>query len=127
MGFWLFMVVMDLLIPVMMIGFGSVFEKYAPAEINNVFGYRTAMSKKNRDTWEFAHRYLGRLWRIWGWILVPISLIILLLVLGKDENVVGNVGAVLCFGQMAPMILTVICTEWALRKKFDKNGQVRGK
>jgi hypothetical protein len=34
------MLIMDLLIPVVMIGFGSYFAKNAPREINYTFGYR---------------------------------------------------------------------------------------
>ena len=34
---------------------GRVMLKHPPKEINNFFGYRTAMSRKNRDTWDFAH------------------------------------------------------------------------
>ena len=55
MGFWIFMLIMDLLLPFTMIGFGRYFMKKAPKEINSVFGYRTSMSMKNKDTWEFAH------------------------------------------------------------------------
>ena len=52
MGFWIFMLIMDLLLPFTMIGFGRYFMKKAPKEINSVFGYRTSMSMKNKDTWE---------------------------------------------------------------------------
>ena len=62
MGFWIFMLVSELLIPVLMIGFGRCFRKNAPKEINPVFGYRTRMSTRNLDTWKFAHHYFGRLW-----------------------------------------------------------------
>ena len=41
MGFWIFMLIMDLLIPFTMIGFGKMFLKKAPDQINYVFGYRT--------------------------------------------------------------------------------------
>lgn len=51
MGFWFFMLIMDLLIPFTMIGFGKCFLKKAPDNINSVFGYRTSMSMKNKDTW----------------------------------------------------------------------------
>lgn len=54
MGFWIFMLIMDLLIPFTMIGFGKMFLKKAPDQINYVFGYRTSMSMKNQDTWVFA-------------------------------------------------------------------------
>ena len=46
MGFWIFMLIMDLLLPFTMIGFGRYFMKKAPKEINSVFGYRTSMSIK---------------------------------------------------------------------------------
>ena len=39
MGFWIFMLIMDLLLPFTMIGFGRYFMKKAPKEINSVFGY----------------------------------------------------------------------------------------
>lgn len=40
MGFWVFMLVMDMLIPIVMITFGYVFKRSAPKEINYVFVYR---------------------------------------------------------------------------------------
>lgn len=57
--FWIFMLVMNLLIPISMIGFGKLFMKTTPKEINGLFGYRTSMSMKNKDTWIFAHHYCG--------------------------------------------------------------------
>ena len=55
MGFWIFMLITDLLIPVIMTVFGWYFIKQAPKNINYLFGYRTEMSMKNEDTWKFAH------------------------------------------------------------------------
>ena len=48
MEFWIFMLIMDLLLPFTMIGSGRYFMKKAPKEINSVFGYRTSMSMKNK-------------------------------------------------------------------------------
>ena len=74
MGFWIFMMVMELLIPLIMIIFGKYFSKKSPKEINYLFGYRTSMSMKNKDTWEFAHKYCGKLWLKIGWIMFVVSL-----------------------------------------------------
>ena len=52
MGFWIFMLITDLLIPTTMMVFGKLFMKKAPDSINPVFGYRTAMSMKNKETWQ---------------------------------------------------------------------------
>lgn len=50
MGFWCFMLAMDLIIPLSMIFLGKYFSKRAPKEINMLFGYRTTRSTKNQDT-----------------------------------------------------------------------------
>ncbi len=46
MGFWIFMLLMDLLIPLTMVVFGKMFMTKSPKNINAVFGYRTTMSTK---------------------------------------------------------------------------------
>ena len=51
MGFWIYMLLMNLLNTFTLIGFGKHFMRKAPKEINEVFGYRTPMSMKNKDTW----------------------------------------------------------------------------
>lgn len=125
MGFWIFMLIMDLLIPITMIGYGRSFFKNAPKEINATFGYRTSMSMKNKDTWFFAHKYCGKLWYISGMILLPITVIPMICIMGKTNNEVGTVGGVVCFIQMIPLIGTIIPTEIALKRTFDKNGNRR--
>ena len=62
MGFWIFMLAMDLILPLSMVFLGRYFVRHAPGNINMLFGYRTARSMKNQDTWQFAHRYFGKLW-----------------------------------------------------------------
>ncbi len=125
MGFWIFMVISDLVVPVIMLLFGKVFLKSAPKEINIAFGYRTNMSMKNRDTWEFAHKYIGKIWYYAGWILMPGSIIPMLFVIGKNENIVGTLGAVLCVIQLAVLIGSIFPTEYTLKKTFDKYGRRR--
>lgn len=122
-GFWVFMLVMDLLAPLAMIGVGRMFLNKAPKEINAVFGYRTTMSMKNQDTWQFAHRYCGRLWFRLGLVMVPLSVIPLLFVLGCEIGTVGTVGTVIVSVQIVPMVGSVVPTEIALRKTFDKDGK----
>ncbi|MCI8304218.1 MAG: SdpI family protein [Lawsonibacter sp.] len=123
MCFWIFMLIMDLLVPCAMIGFGKLFLNKAPQDINYTFGYRTTMSMKNRDTWQFAHKYCGRLWFVGGLILCPISIIPLLCVLGREIERVAAVGTVICFAQIVPLVGSIIPTEIALRRTFDKNGK----
>ena len=121
-GFWLFMLLTDLLIPCTMIGFGGRFLYKAPKNINDTFGYRTPLSMKNPDTWQFAHKYCGRLWFWGGLVLLPLSVLPLLCVLKKGMDGVSAVGTAVCFAQILPLAGSVIATEAALKKAFDKNG-----
>ena len=122
MGFWIYMFIMDLLIPIIMILFGRAFLKKAPKEINYVFGYRTSRSMKNRDTWEFAHRYCGKIWLICGLALIPFVAGIMLCFIGADTKTVGYVGASMLVFPLLLIILSVILTERALKNTFDKSG-----
>ena len=125
MEFSIFMIVMDLLIPFTMIGFGRYFLKSAPKDINGVFGYRTTMSMKNKDTWNFAHNYCGKIWFYCGLVMLPISIIVMILVFGKTKDFIGTVGGILCFIQMIPLVGSILPTELALKKTFDKNRKRR--
>ena len=123
MGFWFFMLAMGLLFPAIMILFGAVFTKTSPKKINYIFGYRTDMSMKNRDTWEFAHKYIGRLWFRFGLLLIPITVIPMLFVIGNTQNVVAAVGLIVGFVNTVTLIVPIFFTEKALNKAFDKDGK----
>ena len=125
MGFWIFMLIVDLIIPFTLIGFGRYFMKKAPKKINEAFGYRTAMSMKNEDTWEFAHHYCGRIWYICGLVTLPITVIVMLSVIGKNVDVIGTAGGIVVGVQIVLFIVAVFLTERALKKNFDENGKRR--
>jgi len=62
MGFWIFMFIMVLLIPLTMIFFGWLLFRKTPKENNYVYGYRTKRSMMNEETWRFANQYFGKAW-----------------------------------------------------------------
>lgn len=123
MGFWIYMILMELIIPFTMIGFGKYFIKNPPKEINSVFGYRTPMSTKNKDTWIFAHKYCGKVWYRIGLILLVLTIIPMIFIIGKSVDEIGKVGGIIVGIQLVCIILSIIPTEVALRKNFDKNGK----
>ena len=122
MGTWFMMLGFNLLIPVIMLGAGKLFSKNTPKDINWIFGYRTTMSMKNEDTWYFAHRVAGTFWWKWGWITLAITVVAMLLILNKSNEVISVVGCIVMFAQMIPLIAVIPHTEKALRNTFDKNG-----
>lgn len=122
MGFWIFMLVVELFIPAIMIVLGNYFYRHTPEEINSYSGYRTSRSMKNKDTWKFANRHFARTWRALGWILAVPVLAAMFTMLGKNEDAVGNFGALLIAAQVAVLLVSIVPTELALRRTFDENG-----
>ena len=125
MGYWVFMLVMVLLMPLSMLLFGRHFMKTAPAKINYAFGYRTKRSMQNEDTWAFAHHYFGKLWYVCGLVATPVSILLMLLTLGKGESAVSAAGSILCSVQLIPVIACIFPTERALKRTFDADGKRR--
>ena len=123
------MLVMNLLTPLVMIIYGSIFEKKPPkiARSKFAFGYRTVMSMRNEETWEYAHRFFGKLWFRLGIAVGLISIIVLFFFIGKDKDTVGFVGMIIDYVQLAAMLLPVIPTEISLRRRFDKYGNRKDK
>lgn len=122
MGFWIFMFICNMLIPLLMIGFGRVMWKTPPQKINGVYGYRTKRSMKNMDTWRFAHEFCGRLWWKIGWIMLVISVVVQLPFVKSGEDAVGIMGFVLCMVQCGVLVLSIVPTEKALKRIFDEDG-----
>ena len=121
---WIFMLVCNLLIPATMIGFGRMFTKNPPREINSGFGYRTSRSMKNQETWDFAHEYCGRLWNKVGWALVPLA------VLGQALTLLCPDTESMCLWSLVPttaetvvMAAVYFPVERALKRNFDRDGK----
>ena len=119
MGMWFFMMACNLILPVLMIILRRVFIKNPPKKINNVYGYRTSRSKKNQDTWDIAHLYCGKLWWKIGWSMLPLSIISMLPAIGKNDDFIGVLGAVVISVECIIMFISIFFTERALAKKFD--------
>lgn len=128
MGFWIFMMIMDLLIPATMIIFGAIFLKRPPKKINYVYGFRSNMSMKNINTWNFAHNFLGKIWLFLGVFSTPVMLVPMLFLMpiyGQDNmGTIGTVSIILISISTVLMLAPIITTELTLRKRFDKDGNI---
>ena len=125
MGFWWFLFVCNLLIPIIMIFSGYWMWKHCPSEMNPILGYRTKRSMKNINTWKFAHDYAGQLWWKAGWILIILTIFVQLTLMNSNTNVIANLSMGVFFVQVLIMLLTIIPVENALKKKFNDDGTVR--
>lgn len=125
MWFWWFMLVCNLLIPVILIIAGRMMWKHCPKKINTVYGYRTKRSMKNMDTWRFAHNYCGKLWWKIGWFSLFPSVVVQIPFFESSEDVIGIVGGIICTVQVVILMATVFQTEAALKKTFNDDGTRR--
>ena len=122
MGFWWFMLMCDLLIPVILLIAGRMMWKHCPKTINMAYGYRTKLSMKNMETWKFAHDYCGKLWWKLGFILLIPSVLIHIPFYGSSDDIIGKVGVCISTTQLIVLIASIIPVEIALKKTFSKDG-----
>ena len=122
MWFWWFMLICDLIVPVVMVIGGRMMWKHCPKHINGMSGYRTTRSMKNMDTWKFAHDYCGKLWWKTGWIMMIPSALIHIPLYHRDKNTIGFAGVILVTIQCIIMIASIYPTEKALKKYFNDDG-----
>ncbi|HEY8364080.1 MAG TPA: SdpI family protein [Haloplasmataceae bacterium] len=108
------------LFSVVMIVCGLLFIFKPPKKVNYILGYRTTMSMKNQETWDYAHQYSGKVWLITGIItaLVAFPLVIAL----KTLEIYEILMIILIVLESIAFLLMIPLTEIALRKRFDKNG-----
>ena len=123
MGYWAYMLVNTLLIPVIMLFFGHRFLiNGAPKNISGFYGYRTHRSMMSWDTWEFAHRYFGKLWPTAALIMIPVSAALMALTVKMSIDAVSIFGVLLMGVQAAVLVISIFVTESALKKNFDEHG-----
>jgi len=114
------------MLPLIILAFGLFTRIGLPRRVNWFIGYRTSLACKNQDTWAFAHRYWGKLMIVFGFILTVLSIVGMLLiargVFALDPVLISGISAI---AALAAVIVSIIPTEMALRKAFDKNGERR--
>lgn len=125
MNVWCEVFIISMIVPSLIFIAGRSWMVKPPKNINPIYGYRTMMSMKNENTWIFAHKYIGRIWAVAGKIMLFGTLAVMILVSKRGEDTITNAAIVLLLIQTAVIVLSIIPTEIALRKKFDKYGILR--
>ncbi len=119
---WIIIGATALFIPLLMLFVAIIFLKKTPNSINPVYGYRSRRSMKSPEAWRFAHYLCAKIWLFASLILLPLTILSMLLVLNKSEDIVGLVGTITLYVQLAVIVLSIIPVEIALKRNFDENG-----
>jgi len=122
---WIARLLCLLAMPDFMIRYGRRFQRGDAKTIGPMYGYRTVMSMKNQDTWDFAHQVCGRLWWKAGWVMLVLAVPAWAVSLWHCPYTQG----MLCVWFVVPAALEIAAyavtygvVEWTLRKNFDKDG-----
>ncbi len=81
-------IIFDFVIPILLIIFGTYFEKNPVKKGAVIFGHRTRRSKQSEEAWDYANRRLGPLWKKWGatlFVIIAVSYFVNPLT-GRDLN-----------------------------------------
>jgi nitrate reductase gamma subunit len=116
--------VASLIVPLVMVVAGLSMRKGWPNKVNWWAGYRTQRAKKNQETWVFAHIHVGKLFAIFGFVLILLSVGAAILV-ERGTSTFGTLLGVALGAQGVAVAISIISTETALRKAFDKDGNRR--
>ena len=122
-GFWIFMLVMALLLPVMLIQLGNRWLRRPPQRVNGWYGYRTSRSMASQEAWDFAQRYLAILWRKAG---IWMMLFTAAFMTAAWSRPIGDMGIYCCVAvgiQVVVLLLTILPVERALKRTFDRKGR----
>lgn len=115
---------MTIFMSLLMFGFGRILMQMPPDKMNYIYGYRSKMSMKNQDTWNFAQKYAGKVWVYSSLINVVISAMIVLIFKSTD---ISETVTIIFLNVIQPLILLLVIplTEINLRKTFDKDGNFK--
>ena len=114
------------ILPLFILVFGLFTRIGLPKKVNWFIGYRTSLACKNQDTWAFAHRYWGKLMIAFGLILTTLSVVCMILIArGVFTLEPASLLIVSAVATLVAVIVSIIPTEIALRKVFEKNGERR--
>ncbi|MBR3860607.1 MAG: SdpI family protein [Oscillospiraceae bacterium] len=116
--FWFFGLAMVLLIPASMCIAGLRWQRGKIPRYGGASGYCTKQSQRSPAAWAFAHLYFGRLWTILGAAMALLGIVTMLLCIGGDKDSVGVHFGIACGVQTLAMLLPILPTERALRRRF---------
>lgn len=107
-----------MLTPVLMALVGLIWRIRPPKNTGGPFAYRTALSLKNEDTWQFAHAHISKLWLRIGVLLSIVSAV--LMVVFRSNYMSFFLWVIM--GQMVFLCLSAFLVDAVMKAVFDADG-----
>ena len=125
MGFFIYLYISNILIPILITAAGYFMYKHTTKNINSFIGYRTPLSRKNKDVWEFSNKYCGKVMLITGSVLLILSVLVPLFFIHTDENTFSTFFTATALTEIGILICTLIPVNNKIKRTFDENGNRR--
>lgn len=117
MGFWIFMFIMTLLVPLSLILVWYVCPKVQ--NVNSIIGYRTSRSMRNQSTWDYAQKTCARNSLKMFLPTTILAIVIMPLCINMKFDAIGWIGLGITIVQLLSYIVIIYLTEKALKRNFD--------
>ncbi len=123
MGFWFYILITTLILPVLILIFGIHFSKNgAPKNIEGHSGFRSRRATKSWDAWVFTHKLAGKIWTVMGIIMIPVTIVLMIFVIKLPIEFINVYGAYLFGLQGFIFVGSVIFVEMQIKKNFNDFG-----
>lgn len=113
--------VVDMLLPLTMLGLGLMIWLTKPG-YGDMFGYRTTWSLKSKETWERAQGLFGKICTITYAVISFISLIAGIVPIIWKSDISGIIVCVLYLVQFFSVFVVIGVTDGIVAREFNKDG-----
>lgn len=110
--------VLVMIVPVAMFVIGLRWRLKPPPFKTSGLVYRTEVTERTPEIWEFAHIHCGKLWSRFGVIMAVISTVLMVVLPGSYQKFL----LWLLTAQMLIMCVTVFMIDLLSKNLFDENG-----
>lgn len=122
MGYRILFLVSVSFVPLLLIASGKIFAKFPSKEPNIALGFRTKLSMKNKDTWNYAQELFPKVWIKLGSYLLPISIAVMYVMHSDDKDFTGSVAVAIMLVQALAMLVSIYSVNQKLKKAFNSDG-----
>ena len=110
--------ILAMLPPALMLCVGIMWKVSPPKMNGKALAYRTALSTRSEETWNFAHRHCSKLWIRLGIVLGLVSALLMWFLREQYLNFI----LWLLAGQMVFFCLSAFLVDLLLKNGFDDHG-----
>lgn len=116
---YIFSFICVLLTPAAMFLVGVLWRTHPPKFGAGGLAYRTALTTRSQDTWDFAHLQISKLWIRLGILLSVVSAVLMVILRASYQSfVLWIIG-----GEMVFLCISAFLVDTALKNGFDEKGK----